>query len=394
MPEKKNQHYVPRLLLRPFGLPARSPDETVAAVRTLLISSGKIIPAASIADQCSKNYFYGSNLTTERHLEDVEAVFSAVLPRLATEPNNFTVGSDERAAINTFMALQISRTQTAANDADDSLDRRRKYDLDPMLIAKGVATKEELDSVKMRFTEPGLFMVGIGLHSVPMLIDLHLRILTTSGRARFIISDNPAVEVNQAYAHLRGLSAVGVAMRGLQIFCPLSPTQTLLLYDGEIYRMGDTIESLRVAVTDDDVEVLNGLQVANAMNALYIPPEITDAHAHQLLLKYRRYHLKERSHVVEVRTPPGVSRSGTAILSTRHDLRVPLTWKFCRVKRRFRGDALSSPAPRDPELCRIAKTLRLDGTGLGKLLAIAMQRAAKTVADKKSAMERINGTIG
>jgi hypothetical protein len=62
MPEKKNQHFVPRCALKPFSL-----DGAGAAINLFNISRAREIRNAPVKGQCARDYLYGSG---ENSLED------------------------------------------------------------------------------------------------------------------------------------------------------------------------------------------------------------------------------------------------------------------------------------------------------------------------------------
>jgi hypothetical protein len=78
----------------------------------------------------------------------------------------------------------------------------------------------------------------------PLLLDLHNKLLINKTSVEFITSDHPIVMYNQLLTFRTFGSNCGVACKGLQIFYPLDPKKVLMLYDGQIYRVG----SKRIAI--------------------------------------------------------------------------------------------------------------------------------------------------
>ena len=64
MPEKRKQHYVPKLYMKRF-----SPDGIFYSIYS--IKRKEIFESIPFANQCYKNYYYGQNLAVEDFLENM-----------------------------------------------------------------------------------------------------------------------------------------------------------------------------------------------------------------------------------------------------------------------------------------------------------------------------------
>jgi len=77
----KNQHYIPRFLMRNF-----SEDENKEYITTYLLNEKRIVPNASIKNQASKDYIYGKDQTIEnifQNIEDATAItFSKIIKKV------------------------------------------------------------------------------------------------------------------------------------------------------------------------------------------------------------------------------------------------------------------------------------------------------------------------
>lgn len=74
MPEKKNQHYVPKMLLKRFGY-----GEGNRQINLFNIASGHLNRGAPMKNQCSRDYFYDQDGVLEGHLSCVEGRYASVI---------------------------------------------------------------------------------------------------------------------------------------------------------------------------------------------------------------------------------------------------------------------------------------------------------------------------
>ena len=68
----KNQHFVPKLLLKNFSSDS---SKSKNRINTYILKSKKFIENVSIKSQCSKNFFYGENLIIEKNYKNMKEVW-------------------------------------------------------------------------------------------------------------------------------------------------------------------------------------------------------------------------------------------------------------------------------------------------------------------------------
>ena len=96
----KNQHYVPKTYLKPFG------DEGERSINLSAFGPNRCVEGASIRKQCSKNYFYGKEPIYEQFIQFVEGRYGQAIRRLRKrEINESDVG-----VFFSFFVLQYLRT--------------------------------------------------------------------------------------------------------------------------------------------------------------------------------------------------------------------------------------------------------------------------------------------
>jgi hypothetical protein len=289
-PKKKRQHYVPRLLLRNFS----SDGESVAMV---VLDTEKRIPTASIATQCQKPYFYGEDERLETAFGVAESKFAKVLGDLARTHLDQR-SDDDLYDVRQFTHYQRIRTVAAAEDMNDLFDLAFKQ------IIKHDAAFPDVDQDQFRLVvkDTQLRILREGTFSTPLLLDLDVKFAVSERPRGFVITDHPVVLQNHwAEHHLRfkvARSTTGLALKGLQMFLPVSPRVCVCVYDPRTYAYGSP-KSRTFSVGLRDIRLLNSLQVLNAYDSLYFDPVATPEEELQRLLKVRSANAGWRVHELE-----------------------------------------------------------------------------------------------
>ena len=74
MATNKNQHFIPRCHLRPFTLQSEG-----VAISLINLDRKQFIPNAPVKNQCSKDYFYGTDENLENAIQLVESEYGRAL---------------------------------------------------------------------------------------------------------------------------------------------------------------------------------------------------------------------------------------------------------------------------------------------------------------------------
>ena len=100
-------------------------------------------------------------------------------------------------------------------------------------------------------------------------LDLKWKFLTIkSDEKNFITSDNPVSYYN-TFLEKRGLYKCGYGLVGTFLFLPLSPKLAVILYDSQIYKVGNAKVGGSVVLSNSDVDNFNLLTAANANKVIY-----------------------------------------------------------------------------------------------------------------------------
>ena len=176
----------------------------------------------------------------------------------------------------------------------------------------------------------------------PLLSDLRMKLLIAPKDHEFITSDHPTVTTNQRfYGRTNFPSTSGLAMRGIQVFLPLSPTACLIQYDPQCYRVG-TRRQDTVSISSMDVETLNGLQVLNCDCVVYFRSE----HSEPMVARICREFVSQRRDRVKATEQFGTPTGGMLFMMAKDDIRIPAQWSFCKAPK----NAPTAFAPRDSEV--------------------------------------------
>ncbi len=323
MPENKSHHYVPRFYLKNFSRTGKSVD-------LFNIDSERLIKSAPIKGQCCRDYFYGKNLEHEKSLSTVEGEIATLFKIIMDQvrlPNKFTAG---HLLLCFHIATQSARTQYAADFMNEMTDGMWKAVIkhDPDV------TQEMLEQVKFGYDDPALISISYAAQTFPLLMDLECRVLLAPDGTEFITSDNPVVKYNQFMQWRTQGSNTGLASKGLQIFFPIWPFLTLVMYDRDVYHFSRTKSSLVHMATANDVHELNMLQYIAATKNLYTFTHRANVlRVAQQAKKYRR----KKKGVVKVFSQLGQANRTSEIIATFHqDIRTHVTLSFMRIHKNAR----------------------------------------------------------
>jgi len=127
-------------------------------------------------------------------------------------------------------------------------------------------------------------------------------------------------------------SNTGMALKGLQIFFPIWPFLTLVMYDKDVYHFGRTKSSPVHMASAMDVHELNMLQVASASKNVYMFTSAANIfRVAQDAVKCRR---KKKTVTATFPQPDNGNRKSELIMTSHEDIRLNVTLSFMRVHKR------------------------------------------------------------
>ncbi|WP_049986562.1 DUF4238 domain-containing protein [Halobellus rufus] len=268
MPERKNQHYVPKHYLRAWADNER--------INVFPLSKGEAFPGDT-SSICSRSYFYGNPPVVEDELQHIDGSHANPVRELRNKDNLTDLSPQRIKLLLSFISTQRSRTKATKEDIragedflrdaiKDDFEHDRYEDLitwDPEL------TPEEREDTMVDASLLGThhYVIGLGIFGYHAIKDLKAVMLCNLTDQEFIISDVPIVFDNPCYKPNHGTVA-GLGNRGLQIFCPISPDQLLLLYDPQTYKVKSNHKQQVLVKNPDVVNQFNLTQFHNAENTV------------------------------------------------------------------------------------------------------------------------------
>lgn len=261
MAEKKNQHFVPKVHLRQFSTDARQKQ-----IDIWLPKHDKFINGASINDQCSKPYFYGSDLKIENSFNTPEGVFGNIVKKL---DENRNPSKGELSNLLFLWLLQHVRSEKAIRDHLLSITMITDK------IRIGQEDNEELDRFigdpldVREAADMALADLGYYYHCIS---DLKCILLINDTKQGFIASDNPAVSSNKLILkRFMNYRNWGISSAGFYLYMPLSPKIGFFAYDRHVYDLKGR-SGLNCRLKVDDVHDLNKLLYLFSDNVVVLPP--------------------------------------------------------------------------------------------------------------------------
>ena len=319
MPDNKNHHFVPRFYLRNFSRSEKSID-------LFNLKSGRLIKGAPIKGQCSRDYLYGKDTRTEKSLSEVEGEIAAMFRSIAYHrrlPRPFTAG---HFLLCVHVAMQLLRTQYAGEALNESVDKMMKatFKNDPKLNG------ENLDDFAFGYESPSLVTVFHGMLGFPVLMDLELAALFAPPGTEFITSDNPVVLYNKFMQRRTFGSNTGMAAKGLQVFLPIWPQVTLVMYDRSVYRFGKSKNDNAAWASKEQVFEMNVLQAASASENVYLAG--VDADIYRVREHAEQFRRTRKSNVVAFEEKPEPDGGTSQIIGTSNvDIRTDASLDFLRI---------------------------------------------------------------
>lgn len=263
MSSRKNQHYVPKMYLRLFAEPGGR------QIGVLPLSTGELVTGASIRDQASRPWFYDRDGSIEEALGTIEGEASRIIAAMLGRDRPPRRGSSEHQGLVTFLSIQLSRTQAAADDVNERTEKVAKALL--RQAHEGNTRLNNLDLVKIKLTSPVDEAMRWGFLGTPLLYDLHYKLIINTSGCPLTASDAPVV-LHKRWYEGTGTPALGLADEGLQLIVPLGPWRAMIFYDPGLYAVGSTVSSTVRLVNPAHADQLNDLQFESARSVIFVPP--------------------------------------------------------------------------------------------------------------------------
>jgi hypothetical protein len=261
----KVQHYVPQFILRNHCKGRKD------LLWTIDKQNGKTFQS-NIRNLAAASYFYDANspdgrISLEPALAKVESETKPLISELLKYRRLDVWSQADREIIAVFLASQYLRTQ-AMRDMQNSLESALRDRLG------GEQVTDELREWLGQPSEEASKQIMLNLLSdthqfVPHFLDKVWCILGTRQDTPFCIGDHPVALHNSRRDPLRG--TLGLAVEGIEIYFPISPTLTLGLLSPELGTQIGAVRNLNepMPCSGDNVVFQNSLQIAEAARFVF-----------------------------------------------------------------------------------------------------------------------------
>lgn len=239
---------------------------------TFHLNSAEEYPPMDISSLCSRNYFYSEHPTLEMAFSRLESAQATPIHKIRRGSDLRSLDRSEQNLLLSFVTTQRLRTRLMRMEIRDSGEDFFREAVQKDFKEWGVDPDEEEELVEnlinngVRNTHNHLLIQGV-LGAIT-LQDIDATLFHVRSDTELILSDAPIVFDNPYFKDETGQVYAGLANRGLQIYCPLSPNKLLLLYDPECYEVKRD-DRWNSAITTDEVHQLNLLQTLNANASVF-----------------------------------------------------------------------------------------------------------------------------
>lgn len=254
MASNKNQHFVPKVYLRPFG----NADDR--SINLYAFGPDRCVEGASIKGQCSRNFFYGTDPKFEEFLQYFEGRYGEVIARL----QQGEVKETDIVAMFSFFVLQHLRTPHMLANRLDVVEAFRNTIIGGKALHEVREDAQRPTDLQREMQE----QIYIAAKAGSYFDDLTPVFLINRSKIPFITSDNPACLTNRLYTQRYGDATSGMIQSGAAIFLPLTAQLAFMGYDGDVFHPVSRLISHEVR-NAFDVNRLNELQAQVATGTLF-----------------------------------------------------------------------------------------------------------------------------
>lgn len=255
----KIQHFVPQFFQRYFSY-----ENNGKTIGTFNVNNQIYIPSTSIRTQSYDNYLYGKSGDLETWLAELESKSAPIFRSMWENEKLPMYESINQLEMLHFLLILDLRNPIRFNNLGnyEEIIKKTKSSI------TGQNINEDLVSVFQHLqTEQGkILLLTDAVKIVPDLIDLKYKLIKNITNIPFIISDNPLVIYNQFLEKRKWnlVSQRGYGSKGLQMFLPVNDNYMLVVYDTDVYKVGNKKSTV---VEIDDVASINQLNILQFLNS-------------------------------------------------------------------------------------------------------------------------------
>lgn len=256
MADKKKQHYVPKTYMKHF-----TNEENKFTI--INIKKDCIIEDVHYADQCYKNYYYGSDLNWENRLEKMENEWAGVFWKVEA---NEELSREDIKLLKQFAVYQRQRTLAEGNYRKEEKLSELKELARLYCVHKKIKCDDKWEEQFVKIAEETVNPIdslNVALRAEELIEDLMLKVIQYKTKTNLISSDVPVISINQFEEH-----AIGYGCMGLVLFFPICKDKLIVIYDSGMYLEFGNEQYISV-YDENEVENINKMQYLSAENLVF-----------------------------------------------------------------------------------------------------------------------------
>ncbi len=319
--DKENQHYIPKFYLRYFSYQNNNKQIGVYNQNNKLF-----IPTAKLKTQASRKYFYGKDGIIEDWLSTIESIASPLLIRMISKEELPPLMTSTHVDLLFFLILMDLRNPIRVNQ----LKKSRQLIKERLVSLNHKNQESELVKAIDKLSNRHEVIVFNTKEIVPYCMDLNVKLLKNTSDISFITSDNPLIKYNQfletrnwTFGQHNGYGTIGG-----QLFFPLSDKYMLILFDPNIYKVGNKKEKVVEINDKDSIDQLNLLQYLNSSENLFFTHKTTKYYIENLISRASKYRKANETFLKPFKVDDGqggVKQNEEIIKIGSTDLKIKLT---------------------------------------------------------------------
>nr|VFJ56218.1 MAG: Protein of unknown function (DUF4238) [Candidatus Kentron sp. DK] len=229
MTEAKIQHYVPRFLLKNFGFGKKS------QVWVYDKKDGRSFQTNAKNVAC-ENRFYdfdldGQKLSLESGLSQIESKTKPVIEQILRDDSVAGIGAKGRDILALFLAIQLTRTKALREQwAEFPRMLREKFEAMEVQVAPGSQAESLIQDLPENQIKINITRIILKASTTfgPYFSNKIWFLAKTTKSDPFILGDNPISLQN--HIDMEPYGNLGLAVRGIEIYLPLSSTRVLVMW--------------------------------------------------------------------------------------------------------------------------------------------------------------------
>ena len=253
MPNNKDQHYVPKMLMKRF---ADSNHLFSFVVRTE--DKTRTITNNPYDNQCQYDYYYGRDKEWEHELGTIERKCSPIFDKIENDYNYYP-SEEEINVIKQFVMSQHARTPRMIQWEKRNI--KRAFVEQYRLYKRNTEGNAHLSQAELKWIDDNKsdsfenqakdIMRRISFETVKYISDLELIIVHFDCKKNLILSDDPVVVINP-FIHSAGFISIGLIM-----IIPISCKTLLVFRDPVLY---ENVDKIVYSSRDNAVNAINRYQ--------------------------------------------------------------------------------------------------------------------------------------